>query len=1213
MTVLQPGLIVLHGNHCEDLMGAVAAWLQRHPLPPLVTETVLVQSNGMGEWFKTELARLNGVCTATQVQLPARFMWRTYRQVLGVDRVPRTSPMDKAPLTWRLLRLLPRLLHTPHLQAHFSPLQHFLEGDEDDRRYQLAAQLADLFDQYQFYRADWLQAWGQGQAVLIDAQGRTQPLPPEQYWQALLWQALLDELGDEQDHLTRAAVHPRFMEHVQALERPPAGLTPRIVVFGMSHFPQAFMEGMAALSRHCQVLIAMPNPCRFHWADTLDGRELQRLQRRRLPLKHGRDLSDTPVTELHAHAHPLLAAWGKASRDCLRMLDRFDDTAQHQARFELARIDLFDETPSDADTPLLRQLQNDIRDLVPVAERMAQPPTWQATDRSVVFHIAHSPLRELEVLHNRLLDVLADGKLEPRDIVVMMPDVGAHDATIRAVFGQYPRNDPRYIPYHITDQHLRQGNPLLHALEWMLQLPQGRGKLSELAALFEVPEIARAARVSPEDLPHLTQWMQSAGIRWGLNAQHRQDLGLATCGEQNTAWFGLQRMLLGYASGDAGLHQAAAPGLEDVTPLPDIGGLEAHQVGALAHVLHHLNAWHTVCATPATAPEWGARARALLQALFEPVDETGRKTLLALETALHRWQEAYALADCTEVLPLSVARHAWLQLLDEPQLQRRFRVGGVTFCTLMPMRAIPFQMVCLLGMNDGDYPRHTHRLDFDLLGFPGQQRPGDRSRRDDDRQLMLEALLSARQVLYVSWCGRSPRDHSEQPPSVLVSQLRDHIARLWGDAVLAQLTTEHPLQSFSPRCFGDDAAQRTWTREWAAAHQTPDQIPHPAAPAVAPTLALAHKDTVRVVTLQELRYCFNHPAKTWFRQGLGVVFEEASGSIPDDEPFELDGLANYDLVQELVLPLSAYADDGQDAARLAQRLSHIERSGRLPLGSQAQRLSQHTQHEVMQMLRAWRTALADYPHPAPRQALHRVAPSGMVLDDWLDPLYAATPSTSATTTPPASRAWLTLTASKLGGKSSPKDERTERTEGKGDAGKAKKPTVRLEKMLGPWLIHLAALAQGVSLSMRLIGADGVVYVQPPAPSDDLALQTHAQAKAQSQLDALLEAYQQGQAQALPLPFKTALAWVTHVQTSEEKAREEALKAYAGGYQRDGEALSPYWQRLWPEAEDLIDNPAFYDTATRLYGPLHAWVSSGAVRFEAWAAPDPATPDPTPPC
>ena len=226
---------------------------------------------------------------------------------------------------------------------------------------------------------------------------------------------------------------------------------------------------------------------------------------------------------------------------------------------------------------------------------------------------------------------------------------------------------------------------------------------------------------------------------------------------------------------------------------------------------------------------WAARCRRLLPALFEAADDGDRALIAALDQALTHWLQATEAAGFDAELPLPVLREAWLGALDAPGGGQRFRAGGVTFCTLLPLRAIPFEVVCLLGMNDGDYPRRAPRNDFDLMALPGQARPGDRSRRDDDRQLMLDALLSARRVLYVSWTGRSVRDNQALPPSVLVAQLRDHLAAVWGNEVVEERTTEHPLQPFSRRYFEGDAALFTHAREWRAAHsaEPPAQPPAP--------------------------------------------------------------------------------------------------------------------------------------------------------------------------------------------------------------------------------------------------------------------------------------------------------------------------------------------------------------------------------------------------
>ncbi|WP_245538525.1 exodeoxyribonuclease V subunit gamma, partial [Thauera phenylacetica] len=607
-----------------------------------------------------------------------------------------------------------------------------------------------------------------------------------------------------------------------AAPRPAAALPRRVVLFGMTHVPLPTLQLLAALSHHAQVLLAIPNPCRFHWADILDGREWLRITRRRHPLREGRELQDVGLDAMHLHAHPLLAAWGRQARDFVRQLDAFDDAEQTRARFPLARIDLFDDDEDDAHDgaapALLVQVQRHIRDLTPLAEH-AHPPV-PAADRSIVFHLAHSPVRELEILHDQLLALLARedaGKpLRPRDIVVMVPSIDDFAPAIRAVFGQYGRHDARHIPFDIADLSARASSPLMSAVEWLLRIRHDRCRLSDLGALLDVPAIAARFGLAEDGLPRLTRWMSGAGIRWGLDAAHRAGLGLDACGEQNSALFGLRRMLMGYATGrpEAGIDAPFA-GIE---PYDEVGGLDAELAGALARLVERLIRWQADSRRPATPAAWAGRLRALLADLVHAVDDADRQTLAALDDALERWIEACDEARFEAELPLDVAAEAWLSALETPALDKRFRAGGVTFCTLMPMRAIPFEVVCLLGMNDGDYPRRSPRSDFDLMALPGQQRPGDRARRDDDRQLMLEALLSARRVLYLSWCGFNVRDNSAQPPSVLVAQLRDYLAAGWSPEVVAERTRAHPLQPFSRRYFEPGTALLTYAREWRAAH-----------------------------------------------------------------------------------------------------------------------------------------------------------------------------------------------------------------------------------------------------------------------------------------------------------------------------------------------------------------------------------------------------------
>ncbi|MET0266374.1 MAG: exodeoxyribonuclease V subunit gamma [Duganella sp.] len=1142
---ITPGLLVLHGNQMEQLRAAVFQWLANHPLGALEQETILVQSNGVAEWLKIALAQELRVCAATRVALPARFLWQAYRGMLGWEQVPSQSAFDKGPLTWRLMRLLPTLLQDPV----FAPLRHFLADGEPERRLQLAERLADLFDQYQVYRADWLEDWAAGRDHLRCARSTVTPLPPEQRWQSQLWRAVIADVEPEQRTLGRTSVHAEFVRASAAGIAPRARLPRRVVIFGISTLPYQTLQALAALARHTQVVLAVPNPCRYYWGDIIEGRDLLRAAHRRQQQRNGHDLGQIPLEELHAHSHPLLASWGRQGRDFIRMLDEFDEAAAATAAAfggdadnaspAPLRVDLFSDDSGDT---LLAQVQAAVRDLLPLSEHPQESPP--AHDRSIVFHVAHSVQREVEVLHDQLLAMLAqpmsdDGEtaLRPRDVVVMVPAIDTFSAAIHAVFSQYRRGDPRHIPFEIGDVNDRSVNPLLVALEWLLRLPQQRCRQSEIRDLLDVPALAARFGLAPDDLPTLGQWIEGAGVRWGLDQTHRDGLGLGPAGEQNAWIFGLRRMLLGYASGASG---ATFAGIE---PYAEVGGLDAELAGSLAQLVEALLHWRAVLAQSHTPAEWGELARALLAAFFQAGEEGDRLTLAELSKALGRWISTCGDAQFEQEVPLAVLREAWLGLMAEPTLNHQFVSGGVTFCTLMPMRAVPFRVVCLLGMNDGDFPRRAPKADFDLLALPGMARPGDRSRRDDDRYLMLEALLAARETLYISWVGRNVRDNSEQPPSVLVSQLRDYLVAGWR-LDLGERTTEHALQPFSRRYFEQDGLL-TYAREWRAAHGD-ESAELAAAPAELPRFALDDKYRLKLGALASF---VRQPVRYFFRERLAVSFAETALVGDDEEPFSLNALERYLLEDAMLGDTDSDAgmdagldtDSGQaDAVRqqLGEHAERLARQGVLPIGLIGQQVQQQLVDALTPVRCEWLRLRQRFWQGAPKVAL-TLALDGVQLDDWIDQLR----------TDGANTVWLTQMSSRV-------------------ADRQGRP--RADKLIGMWIRQLAIAAAGLPVTGYLVARDAVVVMQP---LDAVAAQQH--------LQALARLWRQGMDGPLPTACKTALALV---------GGGDARSAYDGGFDVAGENADLCLARLWADYAALSAQPGFSEVSQALYGPLADWVA-----------------------
>ncbi|GAA5235459.1 exodeoxyribonuclease V subunit gamma [Verticiella sediminum] len=1148
------GITFIQSNRPERLRDLLVAWLGAHPLAPLESETILVQSNGIAQWLKLALATDPdddeapgcGIAAGLDFLLPSRFLWQAYRSVLGAHAVPEVSPFDKERLVWRLMRLLPELLET---DARYAPLRRFLAEDDDLRkRFQLAERLADLFDQYQVYRADWLAAWAEGSDALLPARGGAVALPEDQRWQPALWRALLRDVTrmgmGERAGPGRAAVHEAFVQAVRDGAVPVRPLPRRIVVFGISSLPRQSLEVLSALGRYSHVLLCLHNPCQHYWGDIVADKDLLRSARRLTRRRDGMPAELTPET-LHQHAQPLLAAWGKQGRDFIALLEEY--STEHPDLHEVPQFE-----PGDTGT-LLGQLQDDVLELRPLRETLAQwPPVDPAHDESIRFHLAHSPQREVEILHDQLLAAFnADPGLRPRDVIVMVPDIDVYAPHVQAVFGQIERGDPRYLPFSVVDQNRRAVDPLLHALEILLGLPHSRVAVSDVLDLLEVPALRARFGIAEADLPRLHAWIRGANVRWGLHGEHRAALGLpaAPAAAANSWLFGLRRMLLGYA---VGAHSDA---WQDIEPYDDVGGLDAALLGPLTRLFEALaGTWSRLC-EPADVDTWCARLSELLHTFFlADGDDEGAYTLLRLQEALDDWQQAAAEAGLAETVPLSVVAEHWLAQMHETGLTQRFFAGAITFATLMPMRAIPFRRVCLLGMNDGAYPRTRPPLDFDLMGR--DYRPGDRSRREDDRYLFLEALLSARDCLHISWVARSIHDNTERPPSVLVAQLREHLGAGWrlsddahsaddtvdtgGERLVAALTVAHPLQPFSPRYFPAQAEGPlyTYAAEWRVAAPAPAEADVPLPP---------HLRT-EPLQLAELAEFLRAPVRAFFRHRLGVWLELADPVDEDHEPFALDGLARWQLQDELVRSEALARARGEDGlASRARTLARLQRCGELPEAGFGTAAAQALTAPLDALFARYEAALAPWPELAEDIAIDLDAglPAGPPLHDWVQGLRSNGCGALAR---------VVLDTSDV----------------------VKDGHYRLDRLVRHWVTHLACHLAGRPVTTEIVSKVGSATL-PPLP----------EATARALLRDLLRAWGEGMQRPLPLAVRSAFAWLKGHDAA--KARAE----YEGGYQHDGERSDPYLARAYPDYAALTASGEFGELAEALLRPLHRAVYGDA--------------------
>lgn len=1104
-------LRVYHSN-CLDVLEALMEFIvERERLDdPFEPEMILVQSTGMAQWLQMTLSQKFGIAANIDFPLPASFIWDMFVRVL--PEIPKESAFNKQSMSWKLMTLLPQLLE----REDFTLLRHYLTDDSDKRKlFQLSSKAADLFDQYLVYRPDWLAQWETGH--LVEGLGEAQA------WQAPLWKALVeytDELGQPRWH--RANLYQRFIETLESATTCPPGLPSRVFICGISALPPVYLQALQALGKHIEIHLLFTNPCRYYWGDIKDPAYLAKLLTRQR--RHSFEDRELPLFRDSENAgqlfnsdgeqdvgNPLLASWGKLGRDYIYLLSDLESSQE---------LDAFvDVTPDN----LLHNIQSDILELenravagVNIEEfsRSDNKRPLDPLDSSITFHVCHSPQREVEVLHDRLLAMLEeDPTLTPRDIIVMVADIDSYSPFIQAVFGSAPAD--RYLPYAISDRRARQSHPVLEAFISLLSLPDSRFVSEDVLALLDVPVLAARFDITEEGLRYLRQWVNESGIRWGIDDDNVRELELPATG-QHTWRFGLTRMLLGYAM------ESAQGEWQSVLPYDESSGLIAELVGHLSSLLMQLNIWRRGLAQERPLEEWLPVCRDMLNAFFLPDAETEA----AMTLIEQQWQAIIAEglgAQYGDAVPLSLLRDELAQRLDQERISQRFLAGPVNICTLMPMRSIPFKVVCLLGMNDGVYPRQLAPLGFDLMS----QKPkrGDRSRRDDDRYLFLEALISAQQKLYISYIGRSIQDNSERFPSVLVQELIDYIGQshyLPGDEALncdesearvkAHLTCHHTRMPFDPQNYQPGNLQ-SYAREWLPAAS---QAGKAHSEFVQP-LPFTLPETVPLETLQRF---WAHPVRAFFQMRLQVNFRTEDSEIPDTEPFILEGLSRYQINQQLLNVLV----EQDDAERLFRR---FRAAGDLPYGAFGE-IFWETQCQEMQQL-ADRVIACRQPGQSMEIDL---ACNGVQITGWLPQVQ-----------PDGLLRWRPSLLSVAQG-------------------------------MQLWLEHLVYCASGGNGESRLFLRKDGEWRFPPLAAE----------QALHYLSQLIEGYREGMSAPLLVLPESSGAWLKTCYDAQndamldddstlQKARTKFLQAYEGNMMVRGEGDDIWYQRLWrqltPETMEAI--------------------------------------------
>ncbi len=872
-------MVLIHRSPRPECLAQELGEVLAEPLADtFASDVVGVPTKGMERWLAQTLSaqlgaspgRADGVCANVKFPPVAGLIAEAVAVASGI--APTEDPWVPGRAAWPLLEVVDGCLSEPWmavLAAHLSEEDGGLEEPHRrTRRLSVVRHLAGIFDRYGRYRPEMVRGWADGEVGA--------------HWQAQLWQRL-------RQHLDVPSPAERLVDACGQLREKPdlLDLPPRLSLFGLTRIPRGQLEVLRALAQHRDLHLFLLHPSPALWdriAAVTDG--CPAVPRRR----------EDPTSILPANR--LLASWGQDARELqltVSVLNR-------------STIDMTPPAPGDGESPatLLELVQRGVRTDVsppgsPLPGAAEERPPLDTCDRSIQIHACHGRGRQVEVVREAILhELAADPTLEPRDVIVMCPDIETFAPLIQATFGAAHvalneegdrdaaaldgRPDLRV---RLADRSLRQTNPVLGVAAHLLDLARSRVTASQVLDLADRAPVRRRFRFDDDDLTRLKDWVVTSGIRWGLDSEHRAPWKLDAV--VNGTWrAGLDRILLGVTLAEEGRKLFAG-----VLPLDDVESGAIDLAGRFGEFVDRLQATLDSLNGTRNLRSWAAALADGTDALTAtaPQDawQRGELSLLLANVVA----DTSAAADPESIgLTLPEVRSLLADRLQGRPTRANFRTGHLTVCTLVPMRSVPHRVVCLLGLDDGHFPRKAPRDGDDLL--LDDPYVGDPDARSEDRQLLLDALMAASDRLIITYTGNDERTNTVRPPAVPVGELLDVVdqtVRIDGGAPRDRVLTRHPLQPFDPRNFvpGELLPERSWSFDRDSANGARALVgPRSTRP---PFLASPlPPDDRPVLALEELVQFVGAPVRSFLRHRLGMSIGQPEEEVTDRLPVELDGL-----------------------------------------------------------------------------------------------------------------------------------------------------------------------------------------------------------------------------------------------------------------------------------------------------------------------------------
>lgn len=855
----------------KDLSEQLAADLREQEQSIFQTIHIITQTAGMNVWLGQTLANELGIfCNFKFWGLREWLEQAADTLLVGKQYYSQHNSM-----TWTLFNILNKEM--PELQT----LKDFF-GTDDLLRMELAMKIADVFDQYQAYRPQMITAWNQAKLIYDNN--------PIEQWQSFLWRELKKEnhftdLSSLMEIINKSIHSQDFEKNQKRMES-----MPRVYLFGFSTFTEIQISMLKGFSKLLSIKVYLTNYAPdIYWVEDKSEEVLRRSE--------GQEAAQSFIK-----GNSLLLNWGKLMNSGLRMFSKLDNNDF----FNLSHTISVPHSDGQIHS-LLGAVQDSVwhnkvfadeldSEALPINETILCNWDQFLTDGSITIASHFSKKREVEGLYNYLIDVFlssADEDIKMRDVLVVVNDINAYAPYIRAIFDQSlplqfstdeegKQNFFSFKGYYsIADERIIDNQNILTALLILLNLDEERITAEEILNLLLNPYIRETFNLTLDDLPFLKEQMDRASMRYGWDNNKENDTYLVSLN------MGLKRMFLGGL-----VPNEKVVNYKDghIVPIDSYDNYQDFKrVVHFSFFMENLEQFLLHRKKDRTLEEWQQYIENLMNTFVKDLnndrDEWYWKVMSQMSVI-----EGLSENTKEQMISFAAFKHHLLMRLNNTQNSNQYLSKGITFCSPIPFRSIPFKVIAILGMNDDAFPRKNNPIDFDLMALYPQI--GDRNLNANDKQLFLDMLMHAQQKFYLSYIGKDIQDKTEKPPSVLIDKLLGYIARAANKTIKEvknELVIEHPLWNFDSRYNQSDSRlgkNYLIQKRPNVNHFSVQEI--------------EKKWEINELEISELKDFFVNPFTYYFKKILGIYLESMPQALPETEKFELDQLDKWKIKDEII-------------------------------------------------------------------------------------------------------------------------------------------------------------------------------------------------------------------------------------------------------------------------------------------------------------------------